>query len=350
MVEYLAPIDPHVHLRGEEYPDHNFLIFGFRDAKMVGLAAVLEQPNPTPWLTSANIIRERLAKAEAYTGERYHGIHVGLTNNPEQVRHAMTCVNHLVGKSNSDKTFYVHSTGNMGILDEDLQKHIWWMKSITGYKGVSIGHFEDEASFKGKFDSSNPISHSERQTSESELVQVERQLRFARDMGFMGTFYIAHVSNPDTVDYVLREEKHSIRNIILEATFHHTFLNTEDYKIHGNRVKMNPPLRTQKEQEKLLQYVLEGKIHILGTDHAPHPIQRKDSNEPPSGIPALPFWPKGIELLRKNGISEEQLENLVFKNSNSVFRLGLNPNRVDVQYDPRLWDVYGYNPFSRVDK
>lgn len=350
MVEYLMPIDPHVHLRGEEYPDHNFLKLGFRDAQNVGLAAVLEQPNPTPWLTNLNTIKERIKQAEDYRGAVYHGIHTGLTNNPEQVRHALMCATNRIGRLNSDKTFYVHSTGNMGILDKDMQKHIWWIKSMTGYRGVSIGHFEDEDYFNGEFNPDNPISHSERQTSESELMQVERQIRYARDMGFIGTFYIAHVSNPDTVDYVINEKKEPLMNIVLEATFHHIFLNTDDYKIHGNRVKMNPPLRTPKEQERLLGYVLEGKINIIGTDHAPHPVERKDSNEPPSGIPALPFWPRGIELLRENAIDEMLLEDITFNNANKIFGLNIKPKYTDVIYNPDLWNAYGYNPFSRIDK
>ena len=238
----------------------------------------------------------------------------------------------------------------MGILDHGIQKIIWELKGKMKYDGVSIGHFEDEKLFSGYFDYKEPESHSRRQNSISEVVQVEKQIRNARDTGFQGTFYIAHVSFYETVEFIEREKNKLPFDVVKEVTFHHMFLNHDDYEIHGNRVKMNPPLRSKKVQEQLLEYVLQGKLDVIGTDHAPHPVDRKDSDLPPSGIPALPFWPKGIELLRREGINEELLENLIFHNANKIFKLGLTPEFVDGVYNSGLWDAYDYNPFSRIYK
>ena len=351
MVKYLMPIDPHVHLRGEEYPNHNFLEPGFRDAQNVGLAAILEQPNPTPWLITEETIKTRKEKVQRVRGKIYHGIHIGLTNDLAQVASALELV--MSGKYGlvSDKTFYVHSTGNMGILDPEIQRRMWRMKGEMNYKGVSIGHFENERYFIGSFDPLKPSSHSSRQNPISELVQVESQIRNARDAKFKGTFYVAHVSGIQTIEYLEKEKPKLPFDVIAEITFHHMFLNSDDdYGVHGNRVKMNPPIRSRKTQERLLEYVLAGKFDIIGTDHAPHPLERKDSNEPPSGIPALPFWPKGIELLRREGIEEELLENLIFHNANRIFKLGFLPHEIKIEYNPKLWKAHGYNPFSRIDK
>jgi len=348
MVNYISSIDPHVHLRGEEY-SQNYLGLGFSDARQVGLQAILEQPNPNPWLTTEGVIKSRLYKAGLYNRYVFHRIHIGMTNDLEQVKTALNLVISKKYSLISDKTFYVHSTGNMGILDPEIQKNIWKIKGELGYNGVSIGHFEAEDSFTGEFDPKNPISHSLKQNPEAELIQVERQIKNAKDYNFKGTFYIAHVSNPDTVDYIERENPNLPFQVIMEITFHHMFLNTNDYKIHGNRVKINPPLREPKLQERLLNYVLNGRLQIIGTDHAPHPIEKKDSTSPLSGIPTLPFWPKGIELLRENKIKKEILENLIFHNTNKIFQLNLTPIRKKINYDPSLWDSYGYNPFSRID-
>jgi len=167
-------------------------------------------------------------------------------------------------------------------------------------------------------------------------------------VGFRGTFYIAHVSNPLTVDYIEAIRKNLPFEVVMEITFHHMFLNTSDYKIQGNRVKMNPPLRPPDMQQTLLNYVLQGKFDVIGTDHAPHPIERKDSEEPPSGIRALPFWPRGIELLRKEGIKEVLLEDMIFHKSNQLFKLGLRPKMVTVDPYSGLWETYGQNTFSRL--
>jgi len=136
-------------------------------------------------------------------------------------------------------------------------------------------------------------------------------------------------------------------SVALEVTWHHMFLNTEDYAIHGNRVKINPPLRTRRLQELMLEHVLAGHITLIGSDHAPHSIERKDSLvDPPSGIPALPFWLLGIKKLM--ALKCVSLAQLVFWRANRIFQLQLDAHEVNVEYDPMRWDKYGYNPFSRL--
>jgi dihydroorotase-like cyclic amidohydrolase len=102
-------------------------------------------------------------------------------------------------------------------------------------------------------------------------------------------------------------------------------------------------------QEILLEKVLDGEVTIIGTDHAPHPLECKDSSQPRSGIPGLLFWPRGIEMLRAMGINSEVLNELTFRHANQIFKMGLPEKIVEVEYRPELWASYGYNPFSRVD-
>lgn len=353
MVKYISPIDPHVHLRGTEYLKNNFLKLGFQHARAVGLIAVLEQPNPEPQLIFQERVKSRLLQAEQFRGQIFHGIHIGLTNDENQVRKALMTSMQRAGRIYSDKTFYVHSTGDMGILDQEYQRYLWQIKAAIGYKGVSIGHMEAQEAFDKNqpFDPRNPVTHSLYQTEESELIQTERQLRNAIDVGFLGTFYAPHVSIPKTIDFLNAMKQKTLPfGIVIETTHHHIFLNIDAYKIHGNGIKMNPPLRTQKSQEAVLERVLAGQVDILATDHAPHPFADKFlTDKPKSGIQVIPFWPKGIEMLRKAGIEESTLENLLFYNANRIFQLNLSPIEVDVGYNPRLWDAYGYNPFSTID-
>lgn len=113
-------------------------------------------------------------------------------------------------------------------------------------------------------------------------------------------------------------------------------------------MKMNPPLRSKESQQSLLEMCLAGKLDIIGSDHAPHPMERKRGPNPASGIPALPFWPRGIELLRKLGISEDLLKDMTFGTANTLFKFGLAPGEVDCEYNPDLWAKYGFNPFESV--
>ena len=355
-VTYPRPIDSHVHLRWNEkrVPLH-FVKLGFKHARAVGLAAVIEQPNTKDPLTGREIIRKRLGVAvqDAFREGVHHGMYVAFTPDRNQQRGAMT----LVGDSSipvyGDKTFTVMSTqsGEIEIIDPEQQKQGWQHKGTSGYKGVSLQHLEDGTRFTGEFDPASPITHSLRQNPESELIQAERQLKFAYDAGFQGTFYICHVSNPETISCVeaFRKMRPSFRTV-LEMTFHHSLLNTTDYAILGNGVKMNPPLRPPWVQEQLLEALLAGRIDVIATDHAPHEFDEKFGTlTPASGIQTIPFWPKAFELYNVAGMKKGLWESLTFYAPNEIFGLGFEAKPVTVEYQPELWKDYGYNPFMRID-
>lgn len=347
-MRYTNCIDPHVHLRGDEY-DQDYMQMAHQDAVKSGLCHMIEQPNPKPWLVDEEAIRKRLFRfATIKTPKVTQTIHIGLTNDITQVKEALKlAMEHRYG-IRSVKCFFTHSTGNMGVLDEDYQREIWASAANLGYKEIFMGHFEDEKCYIGDFDPHNPVSHSLRQNHVAEFVQVERQFRNAVDAGFRGILYIAHVSSPLTIDFILKHRSKVNFKVIIEMTFHHMFLNWDHYRTQENKVKMNPPLREKKMQEKLLEHLLRGDIDIIGTDHAPHPLEKKQLNNPMSGIPAIGIWPAAIQKLRYLKINEQLLEDLTFNRANEIFGLGLEKKEVEVEYDGSIWDKYGYNAFAGV--
>ena len=358
MVKYLRVIDPHVHLRWNEYPNHDFMKLGFRDMKKVGVGAVILEPNTTPALTDWTVIAEYLQRAKEHQGSIATFAHISLTNDEQQVKTALHTINAGMQGIRSDKTFYADSTGDTGVKSWDDHAMLWRTKRIEHYTGVSTGHFENENLFVAEYRPELPLTHNWRRPGVSEVTQVEAQLRLAYDNRFGGTFYVNHVSSPDTVHLVenvrksmARWGKHSFP-IALEITWHHMFLNHDHIFALGplgNLLKMNPPLRSPEEQQALLGMVLAGRFDCIGSDHAPHPFETKSGKNPKSGIPALPFIPRGIELLRQVGIKDETLDSLIFRNANTLFNLEIEPEIVDTEYDPSLWEAYGWNPFSAVD-
>ncbi len=351
MVQYISPIDPHVHFRWNEYKT-DYMDLAFRDAREVGIIAMIAQGNTTPPLTTKEAINNYLARADKYRGDIGFFVHGVLTPDLHQQEDIMKLAEDRNSRVVSAKIFYVRSTnsGQIEITDEEDQRQSWELGRVHDFNGNRTGHFEDSAFFKGAFDPKQPLTHSTHQDAEAEIAQVERQLKNAYDSYFRGNFIIFHTSNPDTIDYVDKQRNKLSFKVFTEATWHHIFLNTEDYKIHGNRVKMNPPLRTREMQEKLLDRVLSGKVDMIGTDHAPHPIERKDDPEKPaSGVTAIAFYPKGVELLQKLGIKQGVLDNILFYNVNEVYGLKQTAHLVDVEYNPHLWDAYGFNPFSKFD-
>lgn len=360
-MKYLSPIDTHVHFRGEEYKYHtyngmSFMGLGFWDAADAKVIAVIDMPNPTPNLITQEEIDKRIKFVDGVNPSVniHYAVYGGITNDLEQVEKIVVFAKQSResrGRVVGLKIYNAHSTGEMGIIDLDKQKRIWEIISSVGYEGPVSNHLEAEDKYIGEFDYLNPISHPLRQNPESELVQAERQIRNARDAGFEGTFVSAHTSNPDTIDYLISERTKVPFQIAIEMTWHHMLLNTNDYAIHRNRVKMNPPLRSSEMQQRNLEHMLRGNVDVIGTDHAPHPVEKKDSANPPSGIPAIPFWPLGIAVLRKHRINENLLHEITFKNANRIFfNEMLKPRGVEVEYNSGLWGAYGWNPFSRIEQ
>lgn len=353
MVKYASPILPHVHLRWDENGDEHYLALGYRDARAVGACAVLEMPNTRPALIDEKSIAKRMALVESrytWNGIR-HGIHVGLTNDRTQVAEAFKIAKERRFGMNSVKAYWVDSTGNMGIKDTRYQRDIWKLAAAMDFRGVFMQHCEDEDYFVGEFDFRNPMSHSMKQNPGAEIVQVMRQYRNAFDSRFRGTFYVCHVSNPDTVEFLDSEKKRgSPFEIVTETIPNHELLDAEEvYAIHGNRAKRNPPLRDEKRRKRLFEYVLAGRTDIWGDDHAPHPLEKKDSENPPSGDPSILSLPLRAKIFLREGISRSQLDRLVFGTANRIFFDGKLPEKeVEVEYHPELWNEYGWNPFSTV--
>lgn len=363
-MKYTSPIDPHVHLRWTEYGSYSFLPWAIDDANAVGLAAVMEMGNTTPQITDEDTIQRRieyvddvLASVPAYHKRAAeHFIHPGLTDSIIHSVHIFRLLrNEEYEQVRAVKLYTCHSTGRMGLTDRRHRRNVWQIAAEVGWTGPVVVHAENHELFGPEpFNPATPSSHSRYQNENSEVSGAIETLVDAFQAEFAGTIVLAHTSSPDTVVATrewLTQWKPKF-TVAFEVTWHHLFLNVEDdYFIHGNRVKMNPPLRLKASQERLLNLFLSApKDFFVGTDHAPHPVDAKDRLDPApaSGVPALPFWPKGIALLRAQGMSEDNLRWVTFDHANQVFHLSLEPFEVEVNYDPSRWDKYGWNPFSRL--
>lgn len=356
-LRYTNPIDGHVHLRGKEYADRrpSFAELAFRDARAVGLAGLVEEPNPDPYLIDEKSIEDRISEIDKIRGDIEHAIAIAITGEESQILEALD----IIGRNPrvpTGKSFFSKTTRSkaLEILIPKLQKKSWRNLGDSPKGGIAReGHYEDENMFVLPFNPEIPRTHAYRQLPESEVVQFERQFRYAIDGKFRGTLLVKHTSNPKTIytgEQLVKIFRPEFR-VMFETTFHHMFLNIEDdYPIHGNLVKMNPPLRPKSMQEELLECVLAGRTHIIGTDHAPHPREQKIGTPYKSGIPAIPFYPKAIQLLREHGLKEEDEKRLMFDTGNEIYFQGrLKPRLVTVEYNPQLWKAYGFNTFSRVD-
>ena len=109
---------------------------------------------------------------------------------------------------------------------------------------------------------------------------------------------IQHISSGVAVDYV-EEAKEKGANVYAEASPHHFTLTEEAVLKYGTLARMNPPLRTEEDRQRIIKGLQEGTIEIIATDHAPHSKEEKDKplDQAPSGI-------TGIETSLALGVTE----------------------------------------------
>ena len=114
-------------------------------------------------------------------------------------------------------------------------------------------------------------------------------------------------------------------NLYAEVTPHHFTLTEDAVLEHGTRAKMNPPLRTSCDREKILKAIADGTIDMIATDHAPHTKEEKDREliKAPSGITGLEtsFSLANMHLLKKDLIDLKKLVELMSVNAAKLYNL-----------------------------
>ena len=130
----------------------------------------------------------------------------------------------------------------------------------------------------------------------AEAVMVKRDCELAVKTG--AKVDIQHISSGVAVDYV-KEAKDRGANVYAEASPHHFTLTEEAVLKYGTLARMNPPLRTEEDRQRIIKGLQEGTIEIIATDHAPHSKEEKDKplDQAPSGI-------TGIETSLALGVTE----------------------------------------------
>ena len=347
-------IDPHVHFRDFHQEHKETIKHGLEVARDSGLDAVLDMPNTDPPTMTRDIVLDRLKLAkEADVPEVFYGLHMGLTSNPEQIKEAVSIFREfpqVIGM----KLYAGHSVGNLGVITEEAQRIVYQTLATEGYDGVLVVHCEKESSLKPEvWTPKHPATHCLARPEIAEIESVADQLRISSETGFNGKLHVAHISSPRAVDLVV-EAKAGGRDISCGICPHHFIYDW--HKMFGDDgilLKMNPPLRSPESMNQMFQYLKEGKIDWIETDHAPHTLSEKDGTAKDkdgnsvymSGIPGLPWWPIFEEYLRSHNFTNKQIEELTF--SNAAKRYGLDLKRTNHTLKDRRAD-YPFDPYKKM--
>ncbi len=340
-------IDSHVHLRDFGQKHKETIKHGLEVARDSGVDAVFDMPNTNPPIITRDLVVDRLKLAkDAGVKGVFYGVYMGLTGDPEQVKRAVDIYNEfpqVVGM----KLYAGHSVGNLGVIRLEDQHTVYRVLSEQGYGGVLAVHAEKESELHPNiWQPHNPISHCHARPEKAEVESVKDQIELAIEHGFKGKMHIAHISSPTAVELV-KSAKDSL-DISCGVCPHHFIYDWQQMSSdNGVLWKMNPPLRSPKARQQMLDYLRTGEIDWIETDHAPHTLDEKVKEPFMSGIPGLPWWNLFEEFLKSNNFTDGRIRDVTF--DNVVDRFSVPIERSSRKVVDRRRD-YPFNPYAPIEK
>lgn len=271
-------VDVHVHFRDPGLTYKEDILTGAQAAAAGGFTTVVCMANTKPVIDNAEILTYVLDKGKET------GIHVL----------SCACVTKgMQGKElvDMDGLRVAGAAGftddGIPILDEEVLKAAL-SKAEELQVPVSL-HEEDPKLIANNGINRGPVSEKlgiGGSPAEAEITMVERDCRLAEETG--ASVNIQHISTAGAVEAVRASKKRG-SHVTAEAAPHHFTLTDEAVLTYGTLAKMNPPLRTERDRQAVIEGLKDGTIDMIATDHAPHSIDEKSKplTEAPSGIIGL---------------------------------------------------------------
>ncbi len=263
-------IDDHVHFREPGLTYKADIYSESKAAVAGGITSFMEMPNTIPNVLTQELLEDKykiaaeksLANYSFYFGASNNNINEVLKTNPENV-----C---------GIKVFMGASTGNMLVNDIDILNEIFSKSKLL----VAV-HCEDEdiiqqniKIYKEKFGENISVEKHTLIRSE-EACYKSSALAVSLAKKHNTRLHILHLSTAkelELFDNTIPLEK---KKITSEVCIHHLWFNDSDYDKLGTKIKWNPAIKTKNDQESLFEGVLNNKIDIIATDHAPHKLDEK---------------------------------------------------------------------------
>ena len=303
---YLLPgvIDDHVHFRDPGLTHKADMESESRAAAAGGVTSYMEMPNTVPQTTTLEALEAKWAEAAQKSRVNY-SFFFGATNNNGALIP-------LLDKSKvcGIKLFMGSSTGNM-LVDkaEALQK----LFSNAGM--LIMSHCEDTSvitanaqHYKALYGDDPDVSHHpEIRSIEACYRSSALAVKLAKETG--ARLHIAHVSTAKELE-LFDNAPLNRKKITAEACIAHLYFCDKEYASLGTRIKCNPAIKTEADRDALRCALTDGRIDVIGTDHAPHLLKEKEGGcfKAASGMPMVQFsLVTMLELADQGVLTIEQL-------------------------------------------
>lgn len=298
-------IDDQVHFREPGLTHKGDIESESRAAVAGGVTSFMEQPNTNPQTVTLALLEEKFARAAQSSYANYSFLFGGTNTNLEEIKR-------LDPRACSGvKLFLGSSTGNMLVDDQEVLEQIFRSTSM-----VISAHCEDEqtiranlAYYQEQFGDQIPMEYHPVIRSETACyLSSSRAVALAKQTG--ARLHVFHVSTGIETELFRNDIPLAEKQITAEACVHHLWFSDADYAEKGALIKWNPAVKTPLDRKQLWEAVLDNRIDILATDHAPHTLEEKDQpyTRAPSGGPLVQhFLPALMEKSREGVISVAQI-------------------------------------------
>ncbi|KIA84710.1 dihydroorotase [Kaistella solincola] len=319
--KYLLPgiIDDQVHFREPGLTWKGDIESESRAAIAGGITSFMEQPNTVPNAVTQELLEKKYEIAAKKSFANYSFMMGGTNDNLEEV--LKTNPRNVAGI----KLFLGSSTGNMLVDNPETLEEIF-----SKTKMLIAAHCEDEATirkntafYQEKFGDDIPMEfHHLIRSEEACYISSSKAVELAKKTG--ARLHLFHISTAKETELFRNDIPLKEKKITAEVCVHHLTFTNEDYAEKGTLIKWNPAVKTAEDRAGLWEALLDDRIDVIATDHAPHSWEEKKNvyTKAPSGGPLVQHSLNIMLENFKNGkISLEKLVEKMCHNPAILFEI-----------------------------
>lgn len=277
-------IDDQVHFREPGLTHKANIQSESRAAVAGGITSFMEMPNTVPNTLTQELLEAKYQRAAEVSPANYSFFMGASNDNYDEVMR--TDIQNVCGV----KIFMGSSTGNMLVDNTSTLEHLF-----ANVPMLIATHCEDEATirhnlelYKEKYGEDIPMSaHPLIRNAEACYLSSSKAVELAKKNNTR--LHILHISTGIETELFRNDIPLEQKRITAEACVHHLWFSDADYDSKGAWIKWNPAVKTAADREQIWQALLDNRIDVIATDHAPHTIEEKQQKylQAPSGGPLV---------------------------------------------------------------
>jgi dihydroorotase len=299
-------IDDQVHFREPGLTHKADIASESKAAVAGGITSFMEMPNTVPNALTQKLLQDKYEIAARSSSANYSFFMGASNDNLEEV--LRTDARNVCGV----KIFMGSSTGNMLVDNEQTLEHLF--KNVPPM--LIATHCEDENTIRSNIEKYRAIYGENIPIELHPIIRDEDACYISSSLAvkmakkFNTRLHVLHISTEKEIalfDNSIPLEK---KMITAEACIHHLWFSDEDYAEKGNLIKWNPAVKKASDRAAIFQAVLDNKIDVIATDHAPHTLEEKQQSyfNAPSGGPLVQHALQAmLEKMEQGMISIERI-------------------------------------------